>query len=247
MINELNAKAWERVKRYLNLRVGKWRIAAPYFTNDVGRYFGQMMREAGLTPGEIKAVFAKYNDNQVPWGWFRGKGTPEQLEMATAQIAGSAGVDWETATEEGAREFMRLHGLGVDCSGFAYNVLANSLGEEKLWGCLNWEGQEKSVYKAGAKAFADRGTKVVQQGELGPLDLIYLENPDSHVVVILEKDGRLWTAQSTATAMPPGVRVDEMKMENGKPEFGFGPSRGKRWEELYEAGKLEFRRLCIFT
>jgi hypothetical protein len=236
-------KAWKIVKNYLNIRVYEKKICAPYFINDVGMYFGKLLRDTGINTERIKLVFDIYNNRGIPYGWYRGKGSPKQIEQSVLEIAEIKNVDLNTSSSEGVREFMRSVGLGVDCSGFVYNTLAVAVGEERLIDGLDWFSQERNIYKAGARSFSGFGFKKILPNQVRSLDIIYLENPEPHVALVLMGHGKLWTVQSTSRIIPPGVAVDELRIENKKPVFCFKPYVGRSWEELYDIGKLRFARL----
>lgn len=245
-IHKLNFAAWKEIGEYLLLKLGNVELAVPYFSNDVGRYFGKMMREVQVPQDLIKKVFDKYNRNEIPFGWWRGKGTPDQIQNAAEELAKLHEIELQTFTTEGMREFMKMVGMGVDCSGFVYNVLSNVLGEDYLIQTLDWEGEEKNIFKAGAFTFGGRASEIIELDKLGPLDLILIKKRDlvtySHVALVLEKDG-WWVAQSTSTAIPMGVTADRFRFKDKQPIFDFRPSRGESWEELYNTGRLEFRHL----
>ncbi|OGC99306.1 hypothetical protein A3B58_00520 [Candidatus Amesbacteria bacterium RIFCSPLOWO2_01_FULL_48_50] len=248
-LQKVNQLAWKRVDEYVRLWIGDLEVVMPYFTNDVGREFGKIMREVEVPAKLIKEVFRVYNMNGVPFGWYRGKGTPEQIKQAVAEIAKIHGVELESFTPLGLVEFMKMVGLGVDCSGFAYQVLGSAVGEENLKQVLDWESEEQEVYKAGVFTFAGRASEAISWEELQPLDLILLKKKDlvtySHVALVLERQG-WWVVQSTSTAVPMGVTVDRLKPTSRGPVFDFKPSRGESWEELWKQDRMELRRLKPF-
>ena len=214
-------KAWEAVDRYLNLEVAGKKICCPYFTNHAGMCFIKAMKMAGIEEAERRKIMTVYNSNQLPYGWFRGKGTPEQIEEATAGIAEMEEVDLEKATAAGIGEFMRVYGLGVDCSGFVYNVLTSA--------GIKFE---REVFKAGAFTFAGQASRQITDQEVQSTDLILVKKINgeySHVAIVLEKERELWICQSTSTISPAGVVV----------------SKFTEWKTLIEGGRLELRRLKL--
>lgn len=216
----------------MNLEIGGKKIACPYFTNHVGMSFIKAMKMAGIEEAVRRKIMTVYNSNQLPYGWFRGKGTPEQIEAAAAGIAGMEEIDLEKATTAGIREFMGVYGLGVDCSGFVYNILTGA--GVKL---------EREVFKAGAFTFAGKASTQITVEELQSTDLILIKKANgeySHVALVLEKGGELWICQSTSTASPAGVTVSKYAV-------GFRPDLGTDWEDLKRSGRLELRRLCNYN
>lgn len=67
-------------------------------------------------PGSIA-----HNDTPYIHGPFKGKGTPKQLLSVLERLLADSGK--RLATPVAYRAFMRSHGLGIDCSGFAYHLL----------------------------------------------------------------------------------------------------------------------------
>jgi hypothetical protein len=247
-IEQANRLALEITEKYLNLNVGKHRIQTPYFTNDVGREFGKMLRKGGLPGEEIKRLFLPYNNREIPFGWYRGKGSPEQIEEAVRGIAEMEQSDVSLFTEGGAREFMLLHGLGVDCSGFAYNMYKSVFGEEQVNKMIDWSTPVQEAYKAGAYTFAGKASEIVEAKDMKPLDLLLFKKSDGvnyyHVAVILEDNG--WkVVQSTSTVFPMGVHVSDVAVTDAGLDFGFEPARGKSWNQLYSEGRIELRRSKI--
>ena len=248
-IEELNKLAWKVTEKYLHLHVGKQQIQTPYFTNEIGRELGKMLRKAGVSSEEIRRFFLPYNNKEIPFGWFRGKGTPEQLEEAVSGVARMEHVDVDSFTEGGAREFMILKGLGVDCSGFAYNLFSELFGVEKVNEILDWSTPVQEAYKAGAFTFAGKASEVVSPTEIRPLDLLLFKKVSDagyyHVAVVLEDRGEWKVVQSTSTVFPMGVHVSGLTVENGILNFDFDQSRGKSWNQLYSEGRIELRRSMI--
>jgi len=241
-----NRSAWEMVEKYLRLKVGEQQITTPYFTNEVGRIFGRILKSGGIANEEIRRLFVPYNNMEHGYGWYRGKGSPEELSAAVVKMAEKDGIDMSTFTRDGARDYMVLNGLGVDCSGFAYNVLVRTLGAKEVNGVLSWKGEEQNAYKAGAFTFAAGASEEVDFGEIRPLDLLLFRKPDSgryyHIALVLSRDG--WkVVQSTSTAHPTGVDVSGIVINEGKPRFEFVPTYGKDWNQLYAEGRIELRRL----
>jgi hypothetical protein len=253
---QLNALVWKRWEDYFHFKVGKAEVRVPYFTNHVGKHWGEIMNMGGLPKETIKNLFKYYNSNTVPWGWYRGKGTPELLVEAVIKIAemrrADIEADPENFSEEMAKDYMKLFGLGIDCSGLVYNLLDYALCQSgqagKIEEIIDWHNQtEKTVYKAGAYTFAGEASVVIKPEEAAPLDLILLKRKDGtylHVVMLLtDPEGELVIVQSTSTAAPMGVRSDKWEMTDGQPRFDFKPEIGDKWEDLWVEGRLEFRRL----
>jgi hypothetical protein len=252
----LNKYCWERVNQYLSLDIYGTKISTPYFINNVERFFVDLMKKAKIDTHLIEKVRSMYKDKNIPYGWYRGKGTPEQIEQSTLEISKRQGLSLKMASKETILEFMKLYALGVDCSGFAYNILFYAINKsgnkKKLDQILDWKNKSiKNVYQAGAFVFAGKASELVNPNQLKELDLILIRNPKSnkhiHIAIILKDDkNKLVVVQSVISKSPSGVRVDGMKVKNNQPFFEFQPEiggTGNGWENLYKKGYLEFRRL----
>jgi hypothetical protein len=253
MKDRLNELALEYAQRYQNLPIGAEKVSAPFYSNDIGLLYGNVMLEAGIDISEIDAVFKRFNNNAVPYGWYRGKATPDQLVEATYGIAQEWDLDICNAPRDIVTEFMKSAGLGIDCSGFVFNTLSyayDALGmKDKFLDSLSWIGGERNAFKAGVFSFAGK-SKVVNHKEAEPLDVIVLRSVRTdrfaHVALILEKGGVLTVAQSTIGRIPTGVCLTGANLSGELPDFGYKPNLSKEtWEEQYAIGKLEIRRLNI--
>ena len=47
--------------------------------------------------------------------------------------------------------------------------------------------------------------------------------------------------------MPTGINLSRMKVVGLNPVFEFTPGLGKRWEEIFAEGRIEFRRLVALN
>lgn len=235
------------VDKYFGLDFFGKRIVCPYYTNHVGKVFMDAMWDGGLEVNKARQVMSNFNGQKYPYGWWRGKGSPEQIVKAVLDIAALEGADLSRGSVESIREFMLMHGLGVDCSGFVYNVLTRS--GLDLDAVLDFKDADKrGVFKAGAFTFAGKASELVGFSALSDLDLILIKNRQgkySHVALILKNGKELEVYQSTSTIYPAGVRVDKLYIEKSGPRFEFKPELGTDWGKLWQEGRLEFRRLRL--
>jgi phosphoribosylformylglycinamidine (FGAM) synthase PurS component len=102
---------------YINLEIEGKIINIPYSISKEGikRAIGELS-SAGVTDR-----FANYG----------GKGTPKQIKELIFITAQKEHFSLKKATVEEITEFLLHHGIGVDCSGFVYNVLDQYLKKEK--------------------------------------------------------------------------------------------------------------------
>jgi len=54
---------------------------------------------------------------------YAGKGTPEQIKKSLLIAAKKRNFDLDKASAERIAEFMEKEGIGIDCSGYVYNIL----------------------------------------------------------------------------------------------------------------------------
>ena len=242
------------ISRYLNLKVLDYSVQCPYSINYVEEEFLSLMRDAGVSKDLIDKVHQGYKGNKSKYGWYRGKGTPEELEEAFMLLAEERGFNLQKVSEEGIREIMKLLGLGIDCSGYIYNVLLGGFRsidmEEEFVNSLLWGDPARTgVSKASASIFAGSSSSLITDLEsLSDLDLLLLKNREAkytHIAMVLRDDEKFELTQSIFTVLPNGVRVDKLCVENNFPRFGFKVDMGTDWETLYKRGQIEFRRLKI--
>lgn len=252
-IDQLNKYAWEKVNEYLHLDIAGKKVPTPYFINRIEFYFKELMEMAGVSIEKIEQVKKLYRERKVPYGWYRGKGAPEEIKSALLELAEHTNEPLELMDVEGVTHFMKSVGLGVDCSGMVYNVL-NTVFErvgktEEFNKSLDWFTESKTVYQAKSNVFAGNASEIISDlNSIRSLDLILKKNDSdyTHVALILA-DGDGWRiVHSTNKALPDGVRIDLLKIANGQPEFVIKNGIGRSWQTFYEVGQIEFRRLkCI--
>jgi len=252
---ELNKHAIEKSFEYLGLNVCGEKIVTPYYINNIQLGLAGLMKESGVSDEVVKRVFQKYKDRQIPFGWYRGKGTPEEIEGAVIAISDKVGFSLMGATACGILEFMKLYGLGVDCSGFVYNVLkhafAKCLKGDLLGQSLDWCDENKTgVNYSGVYVFAGKASGLVNYSEVRPLDLVLIKDGGgkySHIGVFLLDGNKLRLFQSSIITNPTGVTATDYSFDRVGPVFGFVPAIGSKWENLYKGGGLEFRRLHVLA
>lgn len=62
---------------------------------------------------------------------YAGKGTPKQIEEVLVETAKRKAFDLQKAKPQEITRFMIYHGIGIDCSGFVYNILDTYLKRTK--------------------------------------------------------------------------------------------------------------------
>lgn len=249
-LTKINASAHEYIKRYQHLRIFDQYVNTPYYINNPGMFvFTKMLAGLELSDEHKKKFFDTYKNREVPFGWYRGKGTPEQLEEAVLKISEQVGIGLSNATSYGIEEFMKLYGLGVDCSGFVFNTLSHAFTqsnlEKEFMASLGWGNPDKQgVNYAGAFVFASGEISVISPAEIRPLDLVLIKESReySHIGLIVEDERKLYLAQSNLDSIPNGVSLSEVEIQDSAPYFHFKPQIATDWNTYIERGVLEFRR-----
>lgn len=253
LLSRLHSAAFARVNAYRHLKIGALSFSAPYFINTYGAALQELLIKAEI-PKELRGrVHTLYKQRKTTFGWFRGKGTPEQLVDGTITLLQQTATPTTIFTEYGVREFMKQYGLGVDCSGFVFHVLHDAFQSENMndafLNSLNWNQESHDVDHAGAFTFASPTSFLVQPKEVRPLDLILIRNGStySHIALIVEQESSLYIAQSSAMTNPTGVTLTPFSVTEDEPHFAVHEAIGTSWHNLYAEGVLEFRRLQVLT
>ncbi len=250
----LNLAAWERVGEYANLPIHQEQVPVPYYISVSERMWTELMHRAQIPAEQIRQVKAEFHNRQIPFAWYRGKGTPQEIAEATIKVSQTMGLPLDHASADTIREFMKLYGLGIDCSGLVYQTLYHAFSAQDqlptLQENLNWQDPKKrTVYQAGAFVFAGSETTIVSPDQIEPLDLLIFHSRVqgiNHVALFLEGDGDLVVIQSTIAIPQTGINASRYHCEDGQPQFEFHPEIGPTWELLYQEGRLEFHRLnCL--
>ncbi len=251
---ELNKKVRENIERYLNLNILNQKISCPYAINFVEQEFLSLMKQSSIEEEKIEEVHKLYKGNKTKYGWFRGKGTPEELEFAFLEISKARNFNIQNASPEGIRETMKLFGLGIDCSGYIYNVLLAGFKsfsmENQFIQSLAWKEKDKTgVSKASVDVFSETASTILTDlSSLSDLDLLLLKDENgsyTHIAMMLKDEGQFKITQSVFNIIPNGVRIDGMKIEENIPKFEFKVDIGTDWDILYANNQIEFRRLNI--
>jgi hypothetical protein len=254
-LDQLNDLVLKKFTEYENLAVHDKKISTPYFMNNVGMWFAGLMEDEGVGQDKIRKVKKAFSNRRVPYGWYRGKGKPEEIAEAAEKISEKLGLPLKNASREVILEFMKLFGLGVDCSGLVYNLLSygvRKLGDESLLDeSLDWiDPSFRGVTRAGASCFTGKASVVVKPEDVRMLDIIFIkkktESGSNHLGLVLKRNNCLVVVQSTIAVMPIGVNMSSLEIVDCKPVFGFKPEMGPSWRELFGIKRLEFRRLNCF-
>ncbi len=254
-LDRANKHALDYISRYQNLRIYDQTVNTPYYINNLGIYvFTPMLELLDPTDENKKKFLDAYKNCEMPFGWYRGKGTPEQLEEAVLSVSEEVHISLKRATAFGVVEFMKLYGLGVDCSGFVFNTLLytfEKLGISKeFMSSLNWANPEKQgVNYAGAFTFAGEMIPLIDPSELQPLDLILIKGSRvyNHVAMVISQNDILQMAQSNLDSIPNGVSLSQIDIKDKGPFFHFEPQIATDWNTYVKKGVIEFRRFHFLS
>ncbi len=169
-------------------------------------------------------------------------------------ISEQVGISLKNATSYGIEEFMKLYGLGVDCSGFVFNTLSFAFEKSGLrkefMDSLAWPNPEKQgVNYAGAFTFASEMICKISPNELRPLDLVLIKGKTdyNHIAMIVEVEGKLMLAQSNLDSIPNGVSLSEVVLQDSGPNFSYKPQIATDWNTYIKKGIIEFRRFKFLS
>lgn len=248
-IKELNNLVLNEAEHYRKLQIYNCEIICPYYINRPVGYLIELMRNVGVDGQKITEFYSRFKSNDAPYGWYQGKGTPVQIEDTVKHFLPYAGFGRPKITPEGIRDLMRLRGIGVDCSGFVFNVLLegfkNSGIEKEFINSISWNDHNKqNVFQANVATFYNSSFPIKAQ-ELRGLDIAIMENQGHIAIVLSDTGGNLKLYQSTPWCSPSGVNASNLLISEEKVEFSFIPSMGDNWEDMYKRGEIEFRRLNI--
>lgn len=80
LLNLLNKYSWDMIQNYNNLDIFGTKVTTPYHSNIVEEHFINLMRKATVDEEMIDIVHELYVKRKVEYGWYRGKGLPEQIK-----------------------------------------------------------------------------------------------------------------------------------------------------------------------
>ena len=98
------------IKRFQNLRIGRFKVVCPYYQNIARR--------------KNKAVFV-------------GKGLPEDIELETIKLFAKRSKNISHLEPSGIRFYMIMADIGIDCSGFVTRILQSLFKEEGVGNLSN--------------------------------------------------------------------------------------------------------------
>lgn len=168
-----------------------------------------------------------------------GKSSPLVLTRDTKQIAALGGIDLKILSVEEIRGFMMDNQLGIDCSGFAYQMLSY-LTKKIGKGSLRMNGFPKPSNTNVAIFASDKFSYPIDSvQEVQPGDLIVFNRgagQRAHMLVVMEKfDSEIVYSHSTGTASITGVQSGKIQIIDPK-----GGLQSQEWgHDLKDGGSLK--------
>lgn len=177
-------------------------------------------------------------------GPFGGKGTPRQIYNVTLNLAQQQGFDLKKAKPEQIREFMQKNHVGLDCSGFAYQLL-DAL-DMKIRG-LGVDGFIKAdiplesggddnygIKRVSAKALTNETNtiEVESVSEIKTGDLIRMKGDEHLAVVIAVTPEKIAYAHSEDETVIEGPHVGKIMIKDIYDEL-----QKQDWTECLKDGK----------
>lgn len=194
---------------YLNFKIVGKKVTLPYWMNKL---------EQGI------------------YGPLGGKGTPEKLRELVIESAKESGLGLKKMSGEEIHLFMKEKRLGLDCSGFAYQIL-NFLdlerGGDGLENSVIGVNGQMGISKTNADTItnADNSFPIEGYQQIKAGDMIRL-NGGKHIAVITEvNDKEIIYIHISAFTKVKGPHLDRIKIIN--PELDLG---GQEWSEKVSNG-----------
>jgi hypothetical protein len=184
--------------------------------------------------------------------YFAGKGTPEQLRESLRKAAKEKDFDLTTARADEITTFMVGEGIGIDCSGFVYNVLDAWLRGEGgvsldklILRKSGWMGKierlllrKNRVRRSSAATLTSdlNSIRVPTASEAQPGDMIRLTHSDwagKHIAIVVDKDDRTITyAHSSEFTKIQGPHHGIIKILDWSRDLD-----QQEWQEVTQEGK----------
>ncbi len=155
-------------------------------------------------------------------GPFGGKGIPGQIRSITLKKAKQKKISLKRMSSEEVHAFMRSQKIGLDCSGFVFQVLAFL--KPKFWKKLQW-GSGKSLNPirrfSAADLTSERNSKsILKTGEIRKGDLIALSLDNKsgkidHILIVVDvSPKKIIYAHSSTKTKVTGPHLGEIKIAN---------------------------------
>lgn len=171
-------------------------------------------------------------------GPFGGKGRPKEIRRITLKKAEETGIKLERMTTEEIREFMRRKRIGIDCSGFVFQILDFLF--PGFWRGLKmapgWSRNPIRRFNAAALTSKENTRPVKRLREIKTGDLIPLSFTGKrvdHVLVVVDKNKKeIVYAHSSSRTPNDGPHLGRIKIIDWGEDL-----KRQYWEEKTKEGK----------
>ncbi len=236
-----NSIALQVTTKYQNIPFRDTTLKVPYFINTAEQVYKQVMREAGIETDLIKKAIQLIKDGKTPLGSTGGKGSPEQITADLARLVVELDrLSYSPTDPEIMRKWMVEMHVGLDCSGYIYNILTEIEKEQKteILKLMAWADPETmKPSHAGAFIFdSEQLGEVTNYADLMPLDLLVTKD-HTHIGILVELDSTLQLADCSMAR--DGITVSKIHMR-GKKVLVDGYDR---WTNYLRDGDVVVRRL----
>lgn len=205
MTSELSKLIQEYTERYEKLEVFGKKVRTPYFNNSLFIEIKSLLNSGIFYKHFRNDLWLRFRKNTFKYGHFGGKGKPEELTQSLESLCFENNIDSKNITVNQIENAMRFFGLGVDCSGFVFNVLNYAFNKnikrdflEKslrldsryyVKGILRKEKLDR--FNTSVKMFfSELNSHTIAFEDLSPADLIITnKNKDWHIKLV-QKVGR---------------------------------------------------------
>lgn len=218
-ILDANKKAVAVIDHYQHIKFGERTITPPYFINSVEMIYRNIFLKAGASPEVVDLAIKMIRHNETPLDGRVGKGTPEEFEAALIRLRDyllTQGINLAKKDDRLVRIFMKAFHLGIDCSGFVFNVLLKSLSAkefEELLLKLSWiNDTNRTVTQAWCAVYqTDKLSTITDISAIQPLDLLVLKDL-THIGIVIYKDEKYFLADSSIEL--DGITLHEIDLKN---------------------------------
>jgi hypothetical protein len=243
--------ALEVARSYESLCINNVVVRVPYFINSMTAGIKEIIISEVDDHALQRRIFDSLKSEAFVYGANGGKANPKEIIKKLELAVEDLGISHETISATGYLEIMKLYGLGVDCSGFVYNIIRIAAENTGLLSNLNILFSQNGVSSDPRKVSCDVLAKVLCNPcdfkDLCAGDLIFLSSKSTytHVGILLQEHegGALKFWQSSLMTDPVGVTGSNFQIINGNPVFHFSKTMGTDWDQLFKLGRLHAFKL----
>lgn len=188
MLQTLPKSAQKIIDHYFNLQIGGKKVTCLYYINEA---YDEEFRKKNPVPDDID----RYHKRKTKKRAYIGKGSPKEIERTVIELAKQYSFNLQRATSKEIRQFMYVHRIGIDCSGFVVwvlNEVVKELQKKPVWKVIRSAGQFRGKLRMFLRPIENISVKVldnrknsvvVSLREIQPGDLI-ISLHGKHVLLI---------------------------------------------------------------